>query len=89
VHGLPGRHVDQVAAGLREGARDLDRIVAGDAAFLPVGRRDAHRHRLLVRPLPCAWRGSTSSGKRRRFSNDPPYSSVRVLVSGEMKLASR
>ena len=32
---------------------------------------------------------NTSSGKRRRFSSEPPYSSVRVLVSGEMKLASR
>ena len=49
-HGLAGRDVDQVAAGLREGARDLDRVVAGEAAVLPVGRRDAHRHRLLVRP---------------------------------------
>ena len=32
---------------------------------------------------------NTSSGKRRRLSSEPPYSSVRVLVSGEMKLASR
>ena len=31
----------------------------------------------------------TSSGKRIRFSIDPPYSSLRWLVSGEMKLASR
>jgi len=31
----------------------------------------------------------TSSGKRKRFSSVPPYSSRRVLVSGEMKLASR
>ena len=32
---------------------------------------------------------NTSSGKRSRFSSEPPYSSVRWLVSGEMKLASR
>ena len=32
---------------------------------------------------------NTSSGKRMRLSSVPPYSSVRVLVSGEMKLASR
>ena len=32
---------------------------------------------------------NTSSGKRMRFSSEPPYSSVRRLVSGEMKLASR
>ena len=32
---------------------------------------------------------STSSGKRIRFASDPPYSSVRRLVSGLMKLASR
>ena len=31
----------------------------------------------------------TSSGKRMRFSMLPPYSSLRRLVSGEMKLASR
>ena len=27
---------------------------------------------------------NTSSGKRMRFSSEPPYSSVRRLVSGEM-----
>ena len=32
---------------------------------------------------------NTASGKRIRFSIEPPYSSVRWLVSGEMKLASR
>ena len=32
---------------------------------------------------------NTSSGKRIRFSSEPPYSSVRLLVIGEMKLASR
>ena len=32
---------------------------------------------------------NTSSGKRARFSIDPPYSSVRRLVSGEMKDDSR
>ncbi len=32
---------------------------------------------------------NTSSGKRMRFLSAPPYSSVRTLVSGEMKLASR
>ncbi len=31
----------------------------------------------------------TASGKRIRFSIEPPYSSLRRLVSGEMKLASR
>ena len=31
----------------------------------------------------------TWSGKRRRFSSGPPYASVRRLVSGEMKVASR
>ena len=48
--GLAGGDVDQVAAGLGEGARHRDRIVAGEAAVLPVGRRDAHRHRLVLRP---------------------------------------
>ena len=32
---------------------------------------------------------NTSSGKRRRFSSVPPYSSLRRFVSGEMKLAKR
>ncbi len=32
---------------------------------------------------------NTSSGKRIRFSSEPPYSSLRSLVSGEMKLESR
>ena len=32
---------------------------------------------------------NTSSGKRKRFSRLPPYSSVRRLVSGERKEASR
>ena len=31
----------------------------------------------------------TSSGKRIRFSSEPPYSSSRWLVSGERKLDSR
>ncbi len=31
----------------------------------------------------------TSSGKRRRFARLPPYSSVRLFVTGEMKEASR
>ena len=31
----------------------------------------------------------TSSGKRSRFASEPPYSSVRRLVSGEMNEASR
>ena len=31
----------------------------------------------------------SSSGKRMRFSIEPPYSSLRRLVRGEMKLASR
>ena len=32
---------------------------------------------------------STSSGSRRRFSSEPPYSSSRWFVSGEMNSASR
>ena len=32
---------------------------------------------------------NTSNGKRMRFSIEPPYSSLRRLVRGEMKLASR
>ena len=32
---------------------------------------------------------NTSSGKRRRLASVPPYSSLRRLVSGETKLASR
>ncbi len=48
--GLPGRDVDEVAAGLGEQACDLDRFVAGHPAVRPIGRRDANRHRLLVRP---------------------------------------
>ena len=31
----------------------------------------------------------TSSGKRVRFSKEPPYWSVRTLVKGEIKLASK
>src|SRR6185436_5154893 len=31
----------------------------------------------------------TAIGNRIRFSIEPPYSSLRLLVSGEMKLASR
>src|SRR2546425_545091 len=31
----------------------------------------------------------TSNGKRMRFSIEPPYWSLRRLVSGEIKLASR
>jgi hypothetical protein len=32
---------------------------------------------------------NTSSGKRMRLPMLPPYASVRLLVSGEMKLARR
>ena len=32
---------------------------------------------------------NTSSGKRSRFSSEPPYSSVRWLVSGERNDESR
>jgi hypothetical protein len=32
---------------------------------------------------------ATSSGKRIRFSSEPPYSSLRVLVRGERKVCSR
>ena len=48
--GLPGGDVDEVDAGLREGLGDVHRVVAGDAAIGPVGRRDADRHRLRGRP---------------------------------------
>ena len=47
---LARRAVDQVGAGGLEGARDLDRVVGRDAAFDPVVRRDAHRHRQVLRP---------------------------------------
>ena len=49
-HRLAGRDVDQVRAMGGEGAGDLDRVVAGDAALLPVGGGNAHRDRLLRRP---------------------------------------
>ena len=49
--GLAGRDVDQVGAGLGEGAADLDRLVGRDAELAhPVVGRDAHRHRLVRRP---------------------------------------
>ena len=32
---------------------------------------------------------NTSSGNRARAASDPPYSSVRTLVSGDRKLDSR
>src|SRR6516165_7005316 len=48
--GLSGRHVDEIATGLRERARDLDGVIAREPAIHPVRRRNAHRHRLLVGP---------------------------------------
>ena len=47
AHGLPGRDVDEIDTGLGEGLGDEHRIVAGDAAFRPVGGRDADRHGLM------------------------------------------
>jgi hypothetical protein len=47
---LPRRAVDHVGTGRLEGARDLDRVVGRDAARRPVVRRDAHRHRQVLRP---------------------------------------
>src|SRR5215471_11969161 len=44
--GLSGRHVDEIATGIRKRARDLDGVVAGKPAIHPVRRRNAHRHRL-------------------------------------------
>ena len=49
--GLSGGDVDQVGAVLDEHARDLDRVLRLHAVRPdPVMRRDAHRHRPLVRP---------------------------------------
>ncbi|SPC13098.1 conserved hypothetical protein [Cupriavidus oxalaticus] len=47
---LSRRAIDHVGAGGLEGAGDLDGVVGRDAAFDPVVRRDAHRHRLVLRP---------------------------------------
>ena len=45
-----------------------------------IGRAAGHTARIAP---------NTSSGKRSRFSSEPPYSSVRRLVSGLMKADSR
>jgi hypothetical protein len=50
MHRLPGRDVDQVAAGGTEGPRDGERVGVRDAALRPVGGADAHRHRPVLRP---------------------------------------
>src|SRR5260370_32665017 len=52
AHRLSGRDVHQIDAGLGEGTRDMNCVVAGDAAFGPVGGGDAYRHRLVRRPTP-------------------------------------
>ena len=78
-HGLPGGDVDEIGAGVLEGAHDAQQVRLAQAAVGPVARRDAHRQRLVGRPCARARRCSTSSGKRRRFSMLPPYSS-RALI---------
>lgn len=40
-------------------------------------------------PTASTTAATTSSGKRARFSTEPPYSSVRVLVLSFRKLSSR
>src|SRR5579863_3276608 len=47
---LAGRDVDEIGALALERARDLDGVVAVDAALHPIGRRDAHRDRPFRRP---------------------------------------
>ena len=47
---LAGGDIDEVAAGLGERACDHDRIIAREPAVRPVRRRNAYRHRLLIRP---------------------------------------
>ncbi len=42
--------IDEVAAQGLQLARGLDRVLDGEAAFDPVGRRDAHAQRLVARP---------------------------------------
>ena len=45
-----------------------------------IGRSSGHAARQAAK---------TSSGKRARFSSDPPYSSARTFVSGERNEDSR
>lgn len=40
-------------------------------------------------PITSRMARSTSTGNRQRFSIEPPYSSSRLLVSGERKYSSR
>ena len=65
--------------------RDLDRILAGDAALDPVGRRDAHRHRLVLGPRRRASPRTPRAGSAAGSPALPPYSSVRRFISGVMK----
>ncbi len=88
LHHLAGRAVDQVGAGFLEHAGEDRRILRRVAAFVPVVRRQAHRHRLFRGQRRGSAR-NTSSGKRARPAWSPPYSSSRRLVSGDRKLDSR
>ena len=67
----------------------LHRVVRLHPAGRPVHRRDPDRQRL---GLPATRRGPGSrspAGSASGWRADPPYSSVRRLVSGEMNEASR
>jgi hypothetical protein len=52
-------------------AADLDAVLDRIAAFGEIGRRNARRDRLLGRPGARTAR-KISSGKRMRFSSEPP-----------------
>ena len=73
---------------LDERAGDLHRVVGAQAAGnqsvaetrTVIGRSSGHAARTA---------SNTSSGYRSRFASDPPYRSVRRLVSGDRKEDSR
>ena len=88
--GLPGGDVDDVAAVRLAAARaTLDRVVRRRCRPAAQSVAEMRTEIGLSAGQAARTASKTSSGKRMRFSSEPPYSSVRWLVSGERKLASR
>jgi hypothetical protein len=89
MHCLAGRDIDNVALVLAQQCGDGDRLLRFNAAGHPLDGADAHTYRLVRRP-----RRSTRVEDglvENAFDSraEPPYSSVRRFVSGEMNDANR
>jgi hypothetical protein len=82
VHVAAARAIDHVHADALQLARELDRLREVPPAFGPIGGGEAIHDGLVAGPH-FAHRAHDLQGKRIRFSNEPPYSSVRLFEIGE------